>query len=164
MGSGKSSLGLRLAAELGWKFVDMDELIEAECGMKVSEIFVLRGEEFFRAKEREVLHALAQQRETVVATGGGVPVHGDNMETINAAGFSVYLQMSPAQLMQRLKGERDKRPLIKGMDDGQLLEYIQKTLPERELYYRKAHLTIDCDGVGYEYLINHIKNYLEHKR
>jgi len=162
MGSGKSSLGTRLAAALGWEFVDMDQRIEQECGMKVAEIFATHGEEFFRNKEREVLHELARGERLVVATGGGVPTRGDNMEAMNAAGLTVYLRMSPRQLAGRLEKGRDKRPLIRGMDDAQLLEYIERTLPQREPFYGKARLTIDCDGAGDDYLIEHIKNYLEH--
>ena len=164
MGSGKSSLGQRLASELGWDFVDMDCLVEQRCGMAVAEIFATRGEEYFRAMEREVLGELTRRSDTVVATGGGVPTRSDNMEVMNSAGLTVYLRLSPGRLVRRLENGRDKRPLIQGMDDARLLEYIERTLPGREPFYRMAKLTIDCDGAGDRYLIDHIKNCLDHTK
>lgn len=165
MGSGKSSLGRTVARETGFDFVDTDAQIEKECGATVSEIFAAQGEEHFRALERDVLQkAAAAQTDTIVATGGGAPCFGDNMDVMNAAGKTVYLKMSPRCLVQRLGRGREKRPIIRGMDDRQLLAFIEEKLPEREKFYGRASMVINCDGVSDAYVAGHIREYISQRR
>lgn len=162
MGCGKTSIGRKVAAQAGFRFMDMDREIEERCGMNVAGIFERHGEPYFRRCERELLESLAgQDGDLVVSTGGGVPCHGDNMDVMNRTGRTVYLKMSPPKLVKRLEHGRDKRPKIQGMDDGALLEYIGRTLPGREEYYNKAHIVIDCDGAADDYICRHIAGYLE---
>lgn len=162
MGSGKSTLGRRLAAQLGASFVDMDRAIEEQAGMSVSEIFAAQGEAEFRKMERQFL---MQQGATetlhIVATGGGAPCQGDNMEVMNRVGRTAYLKMAPAQLLKRLgQAGREKRPLIRGMGDGELLEFITRNLALREPFYERAQLVIDCNGVPDAYIVEHIQRWL----
>ena len=163
MGSGKTSLGRRLAARLGWDFVDMDAMVEQRCGMNVARIFETQGEEHFRRMEREVLEELAGLRDTIVATGGGVPVGEGNMELMNRAGLTIYLMISPPQLVKRLERGTEKRPLIRGKDPGQLLEFIEERLPQREPYYMQAKAVIDCNGASDAYLVDHAVGLIEMK-
>ena len=163
MGCGKSSFGKRLATQLEWDFLDTDREIECRAGMTIPEIFERKGEEWFRTVEKEALDSLpAIQSDTVVALGGGAVCRDGAMEALNAAGKTVYLKMAPERLVQRIdeKG-RDKRPKIKGMNDGQLLEYINKILPEREKHYNKANFVLDCDGVADERIVGLLLNYLQ---
>jgi shikimate kinase len=143
MGSGKSSLGKKLAERLGYGFADMDEIIEQKEGMPVMEIFRKKGEEQFRKLERKTLEKLVCKENMVISTGGGVPCRPGNMELINQHGISVYLEMSPADLFERLKTRREKRPLIRDLSDAELREFINSTLAEREKYYRKATFTVN---------------------
>ncbi|MDR0511040.1 MAG: shikimate kinase [Rikenellaceae bacterium] len=163
MGCGKSYLGRTLAARLGWELVDMDSEIERRCGMKIAEIFERHGEEYFRERERELLHELSERKRVVVSAGGGAPVHGDNMETMNRAGLTIYLKMSPSNLAKRLERGMDKRPLIRDLTPGQLLAFIETRLPEREQWYARAKATVDCNGADAQYLAGHaitlIENY-----
>lgn len=158
MGSGKSTIGRALAAKLGWKFIDMDAEIEKQCAMTVAEIFDTHGEPFFRKKEREVLEQLAGSDKIIVATGGGVAVQEGNMEIMNKAGLTIYLMLTPRNLLKRVERSPDKRPLVRGKSSEELLAFIEERLPEREEYYRRAKATIDCDGAGMEYLLQHAEN------
>jgi shikimate kinase len=87
----------------------------------------------------------------VVATGGGLPCFFDNMEWMNLNGQTVYLQMEPAALVSRLHN-RQKRPLIKDLDDEQLLEFIKVKLKERDPFYTKAKLIVDAFDLDAEKL------------
>ncbi len=161
MGCGKSSIGRQLARRLGYGFVDMDTDIEREAGMTVTEIFARKGEPYFRECEREALRRYAVLDNTVVATGGGVPCGEGNMETMNGYGVTVYFKMSPEKLAMRLYHGRDKRPLLRGKNDDELLEFIRERLLQREPYYGMARLVIDCDGVSDEYIAEHVIRYME---
>lgn len=156
MGSGKSSFGRRLAAHTGWDFVDTDAEIEQRAGMSVSEIFSTRGEQFFRELEEEVIGeitvgtptaATTAMKTTVFALGGGAVCRDGAMEHINASGTTFYLRMPPDRLVKRMSEHgRARRPKIAGMNDAQLLAYIQKTLPEREKFYKMANFVVECGG------------------
>lgn len=157
MGSGKTSIGRELAKAAGFRFADTDRMVEEKCGMAIPDIFASGGgEAFFRKCEREVLESLKNTGgNVVVATGGGMPCFEDNMEVMNEMGMTVYLKMSPPKLVSRLEHGRNKRPIIRGMDDGQLLAFIEKNLVEREPFYSLAAVVIDCDGRSDEYIVNH---------
>ncbi len=145
MGSGKSSIGERLAQRMDWQFVDTDRLIEATHHTTISQIFAQQGEPAFRAIEREVLAQLLQQRHIVVATGGGMACRQENIEKMNATGTTIYLQASAENLAIWLKPERQNRPLIANQSDDQLHQYIAKTLLQREKFYQQATFTIRVD-------------------
>ena len=161
MGCGKSSIGRRLAARLRVPFVDMDTEIERREGLSVSEIFARYGEAHFRRVEREVLADLCAMERGVVATGGGVPCGEGNMARMNRAGLTVYFRMSPDKLVRRLEHGRDKRPLIRHMDDEQLLAYISEHLARREPFYAQAGLVVACDHISDDYIARHIELYVE---
>lgn len=146
MGSGKTTVGRPLAKALGLRFVDMDHHITDSRHKTVGELFETLGEAGFRELERETLAELSAQDDLVVATGGGAPCFFDNMETMNRAGSTIYLQVSPEGLLARLKHGRDKRPLLRGKSDEELLRYIRETLAGREKFYRQARIAVDCDG------------------
>lgn len=155
MGCGKSHFGKRLAIQSGWDFLDTDREIERRAGLSIPEIFERHGEQRFRELERQTIGELAAiKRDTVVALGGGAVCCEGTMEMLNGAGLTVYLKMSPERLVARIdKKGRDKRPKIKGMDDGQLLSFVEKLLPEREKYYNKATFVLDCEGVADERIV-----------
>ncbi len=145
MGSGKSSIGERLAQRMGWQFVDTDRLIEATHHTTIAQIFAQQGESAFRAIECEVLVQLLPQRHIVVATGGGMACKQENIDKMNAAGTTVYLQASAENLANWLKPERKNRPLIAQQREEQLYQYIVQTLSQREKFYQQATFTIRVD-------------------
>lgn len=145
MGSGKSTLGRLLADAMGYQFVDTDQLIEEKCGCSVAQIFAEKGENAFRQLEREMLEKLLKLQRIVVATGGGMACKQENIEKMNAAGTTIYLQASAENLAIWLKPERKNRPLIAQQREEQLYQYIVQTLSQREKFYQQATFTICVD-------------------
>ncbi len=165
MGCGKSTIGRTVAKRLGVEFVDMDRRIEERAAMSVAEVFASRGEAAFRQMERAMLEELTGgEGDRIVATGGGVPVHGDNMEVMNRAGLTVYFKMAPRGLVQRLKPGQERRPLLRGMDERELLRFVEHNLAQRAPFYERARMTIDCNGVSDEYIARHIEELIRHNR
>lgn len=142
MGSGKTTLGKRVANKLGIPFVDSDQEIEAHFGKSISEIFVEFGESHFREIESEYIHALDLRENFVLATGGGMPCFGDNMVRLNQLGTTFYLRRSPKELAHRLLNAKSKRPLVEGMDEEELIHYVENTLLKREEYYQQSQIIL----------------------
>jgi shikimate kinase len=143
MGSGKSTAGKKLAATLGWSFIDLDRKIEEVAGKTIPEIFSQEGEDRFRSLETEVLRSLKSQVRTIVSTGGGTPCHGDNMEFMLETGVTVYLKMSTGQLVSRLMGSTEDRPILKNVPDDKLYDFIDEKLTVREKFYNKANIVVE---------------------
>lgn len=143
MGSGKSTVGKRLALRLRYSFVDMDKIIEKEAGMQIGRIFDEKGEDEFRRMEHELLLKTSKMENVIVSTGGGVPCFYDNMDIINRSGISIYLKMTSEDLLKRLKGSKYERPLIRDLSKDELADYIKEKLREREPYYLKSKYVID---------------------
>ena len=142
-GSGKSTLGKRLAEELRLPFLDLDSLIELAEGMKVSAIFAEKGEEYFRQVERQCLqNVLARPEAVVLASGGGAPCFHHNMELIEEKAFSIYLEVSFAVLAKRVLAEGvETRPLLKGFsEEGGLGKFLEEKFAYRIPFYKKADL------------------------
>lgn len=162
MGSGKTTVGKLLAKELEISFLDLDELIEEGLGDTIPNIFQGKGEIFFRKKEHEYLNGvLSNKNNFLLSTGGGTPCYSGNMETMLALADHVfYLKISIPGLVKRLILEKDHRPLIKNIDDGDLPEFIGKHLFERNNYYLKATHIIECDNKAPEMLVAEIRQLL----
>jgi shikimate kinase len=153
MGSGKSTLGAKLARIINYSYVDMDVLIEETAGMTIPGIFSELGEEVFRKWEHDILLELCSRENVVISTGGGAPCHNKMMQIMKDHGATVYLQLSPEALKTRLQRSRKERPLIKGKTDEDLLLYIKSKLGEREPYYSQATYTVDGMDLKAEDLI-----------
>lgn len=147
MGCGKSSVARCLAEIKGIPFIETDTLIEEHAQMSISRIFKTQGETAFRQIESAVLKQITPG--TLVATGGGLPCHNDNMAWMLKQGKVVYLKYTPQQLYDRLNPstERSKRPLLENVD---LLSFITSQLAEREPYYGKAHVTLEGNTLSVE--------------
>lgn len=145
MGAGKSTAGKIIAKKTGYTFIDLDAAIEIVSGNSVEEFFKNQGEAAFRKLESSVLQQLAQKANIVVATGGGCGADAENMKFMNANGLCIYLHAQPGVLFHRLAPDKKHRPLISGMGDVQLMEFILDTLPRRENYYRLAEMTISSE-------------------
>lgn len=157
MGSGKSTIGKELAKTFNYKFIDLDEFIEASENQSISEIFKNGGEIKFRKLERlYLLEILEEEKNAVIALGGGTPVYYDNIDKINEHSFSFYLRMTPPQLFERLVKERDSRPMIAHIDDNELTEYIAKHLFERRNYYEQSKFTIDVKDKSVKQIVEEI--------
>ena len=157
-GSGKSSLGRRLARRLGCRFVDTDNLVEQQVGAPIADIFYYEGEEYFRRAERSVLESLATMSgNVVVATGGGLPTWSDNMSWMNDHGMTIYISRSAERILPRLtEYGREKRPMFRGKSDAELVAFMHQQTAEREPFYAEAQVRVECDNLSDDAVVEYI--------
>ncbi len=154
MGSGKSTLGKRLARKIDYQFLDMDEALEEQEKMRIADMFGQKGEEYFRLKENEFLQLLEKEQNLVIATGGGSPCFHHNMDVMNSKGITVYLKMTAAGLAYRLKQARGERPLLADIHDSELESYIEGKLKIREPFYLQSSCIIKGENVKPDHVIS----------
>ncbi|EOR95456.1 Shikimate kinase I AroE I [Arcticibacter svalbardensis MN12-7] len=142
MGSGKTTLGKRLAAKLDWNFIDLDISIEAHTGQTIPDYFKTHGETLFREMERVVLQTGHYPDNTIIATGGGAPCYFDNMDWMKTQGIVVYISLSPADLAARLDRSEEDRPVLQGYKGDALIGFIAGKLSEREPHYLQANIIL----------------------
>ena len=152
MGSGKSTLGPLLAARLGWSFVDVDDVIEAEAGSSISELFANHGEAAFRDREHAAIARLASQSELVLALGGGAIERSETRQLLlNSPGtLLVHLQVELATTLARCAGTEGARPIL--ADHANLASRYSRRLP----LYRTAHISIEVDALTPEQAVDAI--------
>lgn len=156
MGVGKTPIGLKLAEKLKKEFIDTDKEIEASLGMKISEIFNVHGEKYFRLKESEIIARIAAYENHVISTGGGVVLNPKNIEMLRKRGFIVCLSASPEIIYDRVKDD-NQRPLLAGED---VYEKIKRILKEREEKYRCADYYIDTSVISIDEAVDDIIRYI----
>ena len=150
MGSGKSSVGRRLATRLGLPFVDADTEIETAAHMTIPEIFAQRGEAEFREGERRVIsRVLTTRAPLVLATGGGAFMNAETRARVKELGISVWLKAEPDVLMRRVR-KRSNRPLLQTADPEATL---RRMLAEREPVYALADITIQSSDEPHEIVV-----------
>lgn len=160
MGTGKSTVGRRLARELGLRFFDLDDLIEKEAGLPVKEIFNTHGEGRFRQMESTVIEKLSSGlfgRGIVISTGGGAVVNPVNRKMLKSWGILVCLRASVDEILKRVGG-KDDRPLLSGHDKKTAVERL---LRYREEAYRDSDFTVDTTGLKIEDVVEKIKGFLQ---
>jgi shikimate kinase len=149
MGAGKTSVARALARRLGWRYVDVDEMIERRERLTVSDVFAKRGEPYFRALERAVLLEQVPIRHAVVATGGGTFADPENRAVINGDGVSVWLDVPLDRLVARVPAD-GRRPLAA---DRAAFEQLYLA---RRASYEQAQLHIDAGRTGIEGIVEQI--------
>ncbi|SUX93643.1 Shikimate kinase [Capnocytophaga granulosa] len=143
MGSGKSTIGQLLAHALDLPFEDLDSFIERKEGKKISEIFALKGEIYFRKQEQPTSLSCWTALPYGHRLGRRYPCYGKAMELIRAASpYSFYLQLPTSELMARLLPEKAKRPLIAHLSFEDIEEFLNKHLFERFPFYTQAHFIL----------------------
>jgi len=150
MGCGKSTLGRRLSEHLGLQFVDMDHYIEMRNHKTIPQIFEEEGEAEFRNKERKALEELSEFTNIIIATGGGAPCFFDNIDLMNNTGKTIYMNIEPSILADRLLKSKTERPLIKGKSREELVEFIDHTLKKRNQFYQQAKFEINQPDIALE--------------
>lgn len=145
MGCGKSTMGRLLSAYTGLQLIDMDKYIEARFRATVKEIFATQGEARFREIERSVLHEVGEFSDVIIATGGGTPLQAGNMEYMNQAGTTVFLDSSIDSIHMRLSQPKAlaKRPLLAGKSPEELRQHITEARAARLPWYEQAQLRFD---------------------
>lgn len=146
-GSGKSTVGRALAAQLGRRFVDTDEQIELEQHLTVAEILAADGEPAFRVLESNVIERFAAGSGQVIAVGGGGVLAAANRDRLRAAGTCVWLTASDAELHRRVASDPRTASLRPALTDGSGLEEIGRLHQARApLYAEVAHHCVDTTG------------------
>jgi shikimate kinase len=168
MGSGKSTIGKKLARSLALDFVDTDDKIEKDLGKRISDIFKFRGEGWFREYEQKVVNELVRSKTaTVIALGGGTLLSEKNQQTVQSSGILIYIKSSPEEIWKRIK-HSTRRPLLRRQsEDWSRQKYFQRMavlMAAREPGYRKAQLVIDRDGKEVEDIVREIKEKLTENR
>jgi len=156
MGAGKTTAGKKLAAALGYNFVDLDALIEKETGHTISQLFE-KGIDKFREMESVILKKTGGYSNSVVATGGGTPCYYDNLIWMNKNGITIYLKLSAGSLFHRLAASKQKRPLLQGKSDVELMEFIMETLTDRENFYSRSKYVIKGEDLDVKVLLELIQ-------
>jgi len=156
MGAGKTTITKLLANELLLPFYDTDQEIEKKQKRSVSEIFKKDGELHFRMLETELLKNITQN--SIISCGGGLPIHNNNMELINSKGKSIYLKASNICLLNRLKNEKQSRPLIENKTDEELEIFIKNEVQNRNPFYNLASHTILVDHKNTDDILREINS------
>jgi shikimate kinase len=152
MGSGKTTLGPLVAARLGWSFIDVDDVIEAEAGATIAELFARHGEAAFREREHATIARLAAADSLVLALGGGA-IENDATRTLlltTQGTLLVHLEVELATTLKRCKGTEQLRPIL--ADQANLESRYQRRLP----LYRMAHVSIPVDVLDPEQIVGQI--------
>jgi shikimate kinase len=143
MGSGKSTVGPLLAERLGWRFVDTDDVIEAEAGCAIAELFARHGEAAFREREQAVIARLVAGDGLVLALGGGAIERAETRELLlsDPGTLLLHLEVKLETTLARCSGTEQTRPIL--ADGAHLASRYERRLP----LYRTAHASIAVDAL-----------------
>ena len=161
MGVGKSTVGKKLASLLNYEFIDTDNVFEKKYKLGIDTFFSKYGEDLFRKLEHEILLSTFSKKHCIVSTGGGMPCYLDSIQQINNNGLSVYLQMNEKAILSRLLSSKQKRPLLKNMNENELLIFINNSLIKRNPYYCDANITVPALSIGVDDLARQIQEGLQ---
>lgn len=152
-GSGKSTTGACFAKKLGVPFFDLDELIVQVTGMRVSDFFQMKGEMAFREVEHSVLqhHLASCVGSWVLACGGGTPCFFNNMELLNAHCGTIYLDVEPQILAERLQ-ERDNHTIFNENNGTHPIDFLSQIRAKRAPFYRQSALILGQKELDSPYL------------
>jgi len=160
MGTGKSSVGIRLAQKMKRNFVDMDREIELISGMSISDIFKNYGEVRFRSEESLMAIKVGKQQDLVIATGGGAVLLSENITALRENGILICLDASPADIYARVNRKKGTRPLLK---KNITIQDIARLLQEREPFYANADIRVNTSGKDLDTVINEIFQVIQDK-
>ena len=156
MGSGKTSIGLIISQKLNRNFIDIDQEIEKSLDMKISEIFMTKGEEYFRKIEEKTTLNLLKKKNNVISLGGGAFLNNSIKNEVLKNHISFWLNWNPQTLVNRIY-KNVKRPMTYNATKNDLIEMINK----RSKVYSKALYTIDCDNLSKNKIVEKILNIYE---
>ena len=144
--TGKTSVGQRLAASMGWAFVDPDLRVVAQAGQEIAAIVKTNGWPHFRRLEQACLRAVADKHHQVVATGGGIVLDAHNVKIMKTSGVVVWLTAAPDTIRQRMRGDRQTENQRPALTDRNAIDEIETVLNERMPLYRAASdMVIDTE-------------------
>ena len=151
MGSGKTTLGKIVSKKLNKEFIDIDQLIEIQEGMTISDIFQKKGESFFRKFEERISIQNLKKSNSVISLGGGAFINKKIQKEVLKNHISIWLKWDNKNLINRIKNSR-KRPIAMQLNDIDL----NKLIDDRSKIYSKAKYQIKCDRISKSELIKRI--------
>lgn len=152
MGTGKTTVGKRLAERLNMTFLDMDDVIEERQGKSIPRIFAEEGEPFFRSLERNLVHELSVKTGLVIGAGGGIVLNPDNIRDYSRTGLVICLSATPEIILERVAGETH-RPLLAG---GNKMKKIVDILESRRKFYNAIPCQVDTTELNIEQVVDRI--------
>jgi len=158
MGSGKSTIGYLLSNKINSDFYDIDKIIEEEEGLKITEIFENKGENYFRKIEEKICLKILKFNNKIISLGGGSFLNNKIREEIQNNHVSFWLNWNTSTIIRRIKKNKN-RPILKGMSENE----INKLIIKRKKIYEKAHLKINCENLSKNEIINKIIKLYEGK-
>ena len=159
MGSGKTSIGLIISKKLNLRFYDIDQIIEKELEMNISDIFEKKGEKFFRDVEEKTTLKILKKKWIVVSLGGGAFINKKIREEILKNHLSFWLNWNSKTLIQRIK-KNIKRPIALKSSTSELIDLIKK----RSVVYSKSKYKINCEKLSKNEIVNEIINIYENEK
>ena len=153
MGTGKTTIGKRLAKRLGWKFVDVDELIENSAKKPIARIFSEHGEAVFRRFEERYIRHITRSDHQVIATGGGAYVDPANRSRLRASGPVICLTARARTILNRVSRQASVRPLLQS---GDPLARIKELLAKRTKAYAQADAVIDTSDLPVDAVVERV--------
>jgi shikimate kinase len=143
MSAGKTTHGKKLARNIGYHFIDLDQYTEKKYDKSITELFAEVGEDEFRNIETESLNeCINDNQKTVIALGGGTPCFNNNIELLKKSGQLIYLKMDAEALLKRVFGIKANRPLLANQEEKDMLPYIDDLLEKRTPFYEQSDLTV----------------------
>ena len=158
MGSGKSTIGYLLSNKINSDFYDIDKIIEEEEGLKITEIFENKGENYFRKIEEKICLKILKFNKKIISLGGGSFLNNKIREEIQNNHVSFWLNWNTSTIIRRIKKNKN-RPILKGMSENE----INKLIIKRKKIYEKAHLKINCENLSKNEITNKIIKLYEGK-
>jgi shikimate kinase len=163
-GSGKSTVGSRLAARLKMRFVDIDDLIEERQGVPISDIVKSHGWGHFRKLERSTIEEISKGDRLIIAPGGGAVLDADNVSVLRKNGFIIWLKADKRTLLKRMNqdpGTNTRRPTLTGKGTS---EELKEVMSLREpIYERVSEIQIDTSSLDVETVVENILTVLKDK-
>lgn len=163
-GSGKSTVGSKLADRLGKRFVDIDDLIEARQRIPINDLVKSRGWDYFRKLEKRMIEEISRNDHLVIAPGGGAVLDADNVKSLRKNGFIIWLKADKGILQKRMNqdsGTNLRRPTLTGKGT---LEEVEETLSQREPFYASAsEIQIDTSMLSVDAVVESILTVLREK-
>ena len=154
MGTGKTAVGKRLAKRLGWRFVDIDQLIEESTDRPIAKIFAERGEQVFRRLERRFITRVIHGHHQVIATGGGAFIDAQSRAKLRVSGPVICLTARPESILSRVGRRLETRPLLAG--SARPLARIKTLLAQRASAYAHADVIIDTTHFNVEAVVERL--------
>lgn len=158
MAVGKTTIAELVSNETSIEWVDLDKLIEKEANLSISDIFKEKGEIYFRKVEHAIFKELVlNSKNIIISTGGGTPCYANSHLLLNGENImSIYLKGSIETIYERLRSEKQQRPLVATQSEDELKEFVAKHLFERSYFYNQATHTISIDGKTPQEIVDEI--------